>query len=730
MSMDYSGTPGEYIYSHNATGKSASGIIANGSTSERDLGAQRSAGGADRQAGDQGGHLIADRFGGRNDPTNLDAQAANVNQKDQANVERNVANLAANPNNTVSMNVSNFNSVGERPDATMINVGVQDNTTGAIDEQHISFQNASHEMQQSWNDTANQADQTVDSSQNAGMTDEQIDIANAVRLIFELDMDVHILSSVLDNEYAIKEKKEWLRFWLPWLPECCCHFISYGSVKMPLCREKIAYLLDDYIRNLVHWSGVGIKFCTEYNDSRGSWDGHRIYATDTPPEMAKKILMIMKMDYKGGYGMLQMQSSEITLLERPNVEKNSKAPVIQLAPGFMIDDSILEKPTLLIGQVSSGKSYLLRNAIMPRIFSDMRAQDAAVIFATKREMIDGFYHPENGDLLLEYNACKPECIWNIFAEMEASNDPEKTLVELCDVMFSKHKNTVQPFFTNAPKDMFKSLTMYLYENYELQTGKKPTNSTLIGFFNTVTLKDSVVNDKTRKGLLTLIKEVTRLHHLSDYLGEGGTAQALGVLGELRTVLKETFQGGAFVKPGTFSVRQALREGKKVFLLFNYAESTESSIVFFDMILDQMIKQSLEENDQKVWFFLDEFSLLGHLQYLQSALAYGRSNGFRLIAAVQSVQLLEKNYSESEASCMLGLFPNVFCFFTSDYKSRQLLSNRYGKNLVSVIGYGGGKPELRERSVIQDADFYKIALPGDCIVSLAGYSPFFFRNHRR
>lgn len=178
MSMDYSGTPGEYTYTQNANGKNASGIIANGSTSERDLGAQRSAGGSDRQTGDQGGHLIADRFGGRNDPTNLDAQAANVNQKDQANVERNVANLAANPNNTVSMSVANFNSVGERPDATMINVGVQDNTTGAIDEQHISFQNASHDLQQSWNDTANQADQTIDPSQNAGMTDEQRDIAN------------------------------------------------------------------------------------------------------------------------------------------------------------------------------------------------------------------------------------------------------------------------------------------------------------------------------------------------------------------------------------------------------------------------------------------------------------------------------------------------------------------------------------------------------------------------
>lgn len=86
----------------------------------------------------------------------------------------------------------------------------------------------------------------------------ELNLIDAVRLIFELDMDVHILSSVLDNEYAIKEKKEWLRFWLPWLPECCCHFISYGSVKMPLCREKIAYLLDDYIRQKpcsLEWCG-------------------------------------------------------------------------------------------------------------------------------------------------------------------------------------------------------------------------------------------------------------------------------------------------------------------------------------------------------------------------------------------------------------------------------------------------------------------------------------------
>lgn len=35
----------------------------------------------------------------------------------------------------------------------------------------------------------------------------ELNLIDAVRLIFELDVDVHILSSVLDNEFALKEKR-------------------------------------------------------------------------------------------------------------------------------------------------------------------------------------------------------------------------------------------------------------------------------------------------------------------------------------------------------------------------------------------------------------------------------------------------------------------------------------------------------------------------------------------
>lgn len=178
MAMDYSGIPGEYAYSQTANAKSASGIIKNGAQSERNITAQKNAGGKARQSGDQGGHLIGHRFGGRNDSSNIDALAANVNQKDQANVERNIGKLAEDPNNTVVMSVSNYKSVGERPDATMINIGVRNNVTGEIDEQHISFQNANHDLQTSWSNTATQATPEIDSRQDIGMTEEQREIAN------------------------------------------------------------------------------------------------------------------------------------------------------------------------------------------------------------------------------------------------------------------------------------------------------------------------------------------------------------------------------------------------------------------------------------------------------------------------------------------------------------------------------------------------------------------------
>ena len=178
--IDFTTPPGQYEYNQTALGKSAHGVVQNGATSERNPGAQRAAGGEDRQPGDHGGHLIPHSMGGRNDETNLDAQSANVNQIGQRGVERQAAQLANDPNKAVFMDVQNYNSPGsQRPDATMITVAVEDKNTGQIDVQHHSMQNASYAEQAQWEAIANQ-NVEIDPRQDIGMTAEERELANSL----------------------------------------------------------------------------------------------------------------------------------------------------------------------------------------------------------------------------------------------------------------------------------------------------------------------------------------------------------------------------------------------------------------------------------------------------------------------------------------------------------------------------------------------------------------------
>lgn len=106
MGVNFNGTPGEYTYAQGQYGKSAEGIVSVDSQSERNVSVQQSAGGIDREAGDHGGHLIAHSLGGKNDESNIYAQAANVNQIVQRSAERNATNPAQDSNNTVYMGVT------------------------------------------------------------------------------------------------------------------------------------------------------------------------------------------------------------------------------------------------------------------------------------------------------------------------------------------------------------------------------------------------------------------------------------------------------------------------------------------------------------------------------------------------------------------------------------------------------------------------------------------------
>ena len=412
-----------------------------------------------------------------------------------------------------------------------------------------------------------------------------------------------------------------------------------------------------------------------------------------------------------------------TLHENYTVRRNRTAPLVEIGRGSVIDDSLLEKPTIVLGNVASGKTTFTEEKLMRQIFAQRIKGDSVFVSAAKRSVLKKFCRLGK-DIVLDINAKDPSCIWNMFMEVDESPDPETTLRELSDVLFAGSENKMQPFFSKGARTLFRSLFMYLKNHYP----KPLHNGVLYSFIQNLTLQDERISEtKVKLGLLSLIRDYEELKPMAKYIGNGSSAQALGVLGEMMAVINDTFQGGATTAYGTFTVRRAIEEGMTVYVIYDFAERTKGIMNYYSMILNQAVKLSCKDDGRKTWFFLDEAQLIGKLSYLQNALSFGREYGFRIILGTQNIQLLNETYEQQELDALLSLFPNIFCFYTSDDKTRDFLKKRYGKNTV-LMNIPGLPAQTAERDVIQDADFLKIAEPGNCIVSLSGYEPFILRNH--
>lgn len=107
-----------------------------------------------------------------------------------------------------------------------------------------------------------------------------LNMVEAIKSVAESaqNIDVYILSSCLDNEFAKSEKNAWLDKYLPSIDKEHRIFCKYGLDKSSYILEKtnIDVLLDDYTKNLNEWHGIGIKILNGINDTNKSWNGQRI----------------------------------------------------------------------------------------------------------------------------------------------------------------------------------------------------------------------------------------------------------------------------------------------------------------------------------------------------------------------------------------------------------------------------------------------------------------------
>ena len=141
--------PGDFTYRETDLGKSASGVLSD-QPGERNAYAQRTVGGADRRVDDDGGHLIANRFGGSGGKENLDAQNSNLNRGGYKAMENQWAQDMEN-GNQIYAHVETYKSDGsDRPDAYM-GYYIEEDPNGNRWGETFSFQNESAATQEAWN---------------------------------------------------------------------------------------------------------------------------------------------------------------------------------------------------------------------------------------------------------------------------------------------------------------------------------------------------------------------------------------------------------------------------------------------------------------------------------------------------------------------------------------------------------------------------------------------------
>ena len=352
----------------------------------------------------------------------------------------------------------------------------------------------------------------------------------------------------------------------------------------------------------------------------------------------------------------------------------------------------------------------------------MTDRDVMVIFDTKGDYRREFYKP--GDIVisndLKATGQNGEDYWNIFREIGAGESVEANIVEIAKTLFHERtEKTSQPFFPNAAKDLFCGILTHFARAGDMET---MDNARLRSF-----LDQSSAGD-----LRTMLQSHPDMKAMVSYIADDRSPQTQGVLSELQQMVREVLIGN-FRKPGTISVRDAIRNKGRRCIFIEYDLGIGNLLTpIYRLLLDLAIKESLcrEKSDGNVWFVIDEFRLLPNLQHIDSGVNFGRSLGAKFIIGAQNIDQIFHGYGESLARSILSGFMTTVAFRVNDANTREFIKGLFGKNrkkevYMASVQTRGIVETMRDGNVVEDWDISNLST-GQAILGLLENMPFVFQ----
>lgn len=364
--------------------------------------------------------------------------------------------------------------------------------------------------------------------------------------------------------------------------------------------------------------------------------------------------------------------------------------------------------TLVTGAVGTGKTVLMSNLI-----NQVRlANDKAIIYDYMGVYTERFYDPSKGDIILNpLDGRSPN--WSLVNECTKPSDFDSIAKA-----FIPDKHSGDPFWENAARAVFTESLKYLYNKKDLSNEaiKEIFFSNNEDSFNYIVKTSGLLkkilpddSEKTKGSILsvmtTYIKSLQYLHDREEKI---------------------------------FSIREWVKDdSKKGFLIVSSkADQHETLKPLISAILEIAANNLLslkQNNNRRLWVFLDELPSMNNIPSLESSLAQARQFGGCFVLTVQLMAQLRSIYGRDKAEAISGSCRNRVIFSTPDNETANWCANSLGKIEIeeTKVGASYGSHEMRDGvNLSTHTQIKNIVLPTQimnldnlhCFVRFAGNFP--------
>ena len=390
-----------------------------------------------------------------------------------------------------------------------------------------------------------------------------------------------------------------------------------------------------------------------------------------------------------------------------------------------VGEQMLSRHMLLLGGIGTGKSNAF-NFLIRSVRSSLTDRDVVIIFDTKGDFYREFYQP--GDVVISNDSratggSGPD-YWNLFGEVSIDDRVEENILEIAKSFFSeKLSHTTQPFFPNAAKDLFSALLLHMVRSDQFAASRN--NQSLRTLFDTFSVP----------AMKRILQSHQDLKAMTSYIEDEKSGQTLGVVAELQQMVREIFVGN-FRKKGNLSMRQLVRRkgGRVIFVEYDLGIGAMLTPVY-RLLIDLAVKEALcrTSNEGSVYFFIDEFRLLPHLEHIDDGVNFGRSLGAKFFVGIQNIDQIAAAYGQNLSRSILSGFGTTLAFRVNDAGSREYIKDLFGRNIklqtyLSAVQNRGVSEQIREGFVVEDEDITNLPV-GQAIIGAPGCQPFRFQFKR-